>query len=126
MKADEVAFYYVEPRGALWPCTVYAVTNNDGDLLPALNVIPLETSDEMAPPPPPVPPQEQYLPPNPDLKQDVIQMMGPTVGQLEHHVVDDSSDTGAAGRRCPYSGTTHTGRHSITSTSRGPISARHY
>ena len=93
IKADDVAFYYVEPRGALWPCTVYAVTNNDGDLLPALNVIPLETSDEMAPPPPPVPPQEQYPPPNPDLKQDVIQMMGPTVGQLEHHIVDDSSDT---------------------------------
>ena len=93
IKADNVTFYYVEPRGALWPCTVYAITNNDGDLLPALNVIPLETSDEMAPPPPPLPPQEQYPPPNPDLKQDVIQMMGPTVGQLEHHVVDDSSDT---------------------------------
>ena len=93
IKADDVAFYYVEPRGALWPCNVYAVTNNDGDLLPALNVIPLETSDEMAPPPSPVPLPEQYPPPNPGLKQDVIQMMGPTVGQLEHHVVDDSSDT---------------------------------
>ena len=93
IKADDVAFYYVEPRGALWPCNVYAITNNDGDLLPALNVIPLETSDEMAPPPSLVPPQEQYPPPNPGLKQDVIQMMGPTVGQLEHHVVDDSSDT---------------------------------
>ena len=93
IKADNVAFYYVEPRGTLWPCTVYAVTNNNGDLLPALNVIPLETSDEMAPPPPPLPPQEQYPPPNPDLKQDIIQIMGPTVGQLEHYVVDSSSDT---------------------------------
>ena len=93
IKADDVAFYYVKPRGALWPCTVYTITNNDGDLLPALNVIPLETSDEMAPPPPPLPPQEQYPPPNPDLKQDIIQMMGPMVGQLEHHVVDSSSDT---------------------------------
>ena len=93
IKADDVAFYYVEPRDALWPCNVYAITNNDGDLLPALNVISLETSDEMAPPSSPVPPQEQYPPPNPDLKQDVIQMMGPTVGQLEHHIVDDSSNT---------------------------------
>ena len=93
IKADDVAFYYVEPRGTLWPCTMYAIANNDGDLLPALNVIPLETSDEMAPPPPPLPPQEQYPPPNLDLKQDIIQMMGPTVGQLEHHVVDGSSDT---------------------------------
>ena len=72
---------------------MYAVTNNDGDLLPALNVIPLETSDEMAPPPSPVPLPEQYPPPNPGLKQDVIQMMGPAVGQLERYVVDDSSDT---------------------------------
>ena len=72
---------------------MYAITNNDGDLLPALNVIPLETSDEMAPPASPVPLPEQYPPLNPGLKQDVIQMMGPTVGQLEHHVVDDSSDT---------------------------------
>ena len=93
IKADDVAFYYVEPRGALWSCNVYTVTNNDGDLLPALNVLPLETSDEMAPPPSPVPLPEQYPPPNPGLKQDVIQMMGPTVGQLEHHIVNDSSDT---------------------------------
>ena len=93
MKADTVAFYYVKPRGALWPCSVYAVTNNDGDLLPALNVIPLETSDEMVPPPPPLPPQGQYPPPNPGLQQDIIQMMGPVVGQLEHHVVNGSPKT---------------------------------
>ena len=27
IKADTVAFYYIELRGALWPCTAYAVTN---------------------------------------------------------------------------------------------------
>ena len=93
IKADTVAFYYIEPRGALWPCTAYAVTNNSGDLLPALNVIPLDTGDDMAPAPPPIPPHTQYPPPNPALEQDVIQMMGPTVGQLEHYIINDSSDT---------------------------------
>ena len=47
----------------------------------------------MVPPPPPIPPLSQYPPPNPALQEDVIQMMGPTVGQLEHYVVDGSSDT---------------------------------
>ena len=69
------------------------MTNNNGDLLPALNVIPLNTGDDMALPPPPVPRTSQYPPPNPDLQEDVIQMMGPTVGQLEHYVVDGSLDT---------------------------------
>ena len=93
IKADTVAFYYIEPHGTLWPCMAYAVTNNSGDLLPALNVIPLDTGDNMAPAPPPIPPQTQYPPPNPALQQNVIQMMGLTVGQLEHYVIDDSLDT---------------------------------
>ena len=90
---DNVAFYYVEPRSAMWPCTVYATTTNDGDLLPVLNAVPLDTTDDMAPPPPPVPLPNPYPPPNPDLEQDVIKMMGPTVGQLEALVVDDASTT---------------------------------
>ena len=93
IKADTVAFYYIEPRGTLWPCMAYAVTNNNGDLLPALNVIPLDTGDDMVAPPPPIPPLSQYPPPNPALQEDVIQMMGPTVCQLEHYVVNSSSDT---------------------------------
>ena len=93
IKADAVAFYNVKPRGALWPCEAYAVTNNNGDLLPRPNIIPLETPDDIPPPPPPLPPKSGYPPPNPDLKQDVIQMMGPAVCQLEHHIIDNSSDT---------------------------------
>ena len=82
IKADAIAFYNVEPRGALWPCEAYAVTNNNRDLLPRPNVIPLEMSHDIPSPTPPLPPQSGYQPPNPDLKQDIIQMMGPVVGQL--------------------------------------------
>ena len=90
IKADELAFYYVEPHGAMWPGEIYVITNNNGDLVPALNIVPLQTTDDPLPPAPPSPPQPQYPPPNLDLKQDVIQMMGPAVGQLEHHVIDGS------------------------------------
>ena len=93
IKADTVTFYYIEPRGTLWPCTAYAVANNNGDLLPVLNVIPLDTGDAMALPPPPISPLSQYPPPNLALQEDVIQMMGLTVGQLKHYIVDGSSDT---------------------------------
>ena len=89
IKADTVAFYYIEPHGALWPCTAYAMANNDGDLLPALNIIPLDTGDEMAPPLHPwYHPHRNTRHQNPDLQEDIIKMMGPTVGQLEHYVVD--------------------------------------
>ena len=87
-KPDTVAFYHVRPRGVLWPTSIYAVSNNDGDLLPALNVVPLDIADNMAPPPPPVPVPQRYPSPDPSLEQDVIKMMGPTVDQLEHYVVD--------------------------------------
>ena len=93
MHDDAVAFYYVEPRTAMWPCSIYAATTNEGDLLPALNVVPLETTEALEPPPPPVPRRDAYPPPNPDLEQDIIKMMGPTVGQLEVLAVDDSLTT---------------------------------
>ena len=90
MHDDTVAFYHVEPRTAMWPCFIYTSATNEGDLLPALNVVPLETTDTLEPPPPPVPRRDAYLPPNPNLDQDIIKMMGPTVGQLEVLAVDDS------------------------------------
>ena len=50
IKADELTFNYIEPRGAMWPGQIYVITNNDGDLLPTLNVVPLETADILLPP----------------------------------------------------------------------------
>ena len=53
VKSDELAFYHVVPRGSLWPGETYMSVSNEGDLVPALNTIPVHTYEEEDEPPKP-------------------------------------------------------------------------
>ena len=46
VKSDELAFYDVVPQGSLWPRETYVSVSNEGDLVPALNTIPVHTYEE--------------------------------------------------------------------------------
>ena len=46
VKSDQLAFYYVVPQGSLWPRETYVSVSNEGDLVPALNTIPVCTYEE--------------------------------------------------------------------------------
>ena len=46
VKSDELAFYHVVPQGSLWPGETYVSVSNEGDLVPALNTIPVCTPGE--------------------------------------------------------------------------------
>ena len=46
VKSDELAFYHIVPRGSLWPGETYVSVSNEGDLVPALNTIPVHTYEE--------------------------------------------------------------------------------
>ena len=53
VKSDELAFYHVVPQGSLWPGETYVLVSNEGDLVPALNTIPVRTYEEEDKPPKP-------------------------------------------------------------------------
>ena len=53
VKSDELAFYHVAPRGSLWPRETYVSFSNEGDLVLALNTIPVCTPEEEDEPPKP-------------------------------------------------------------------------
>ena len=53
VKSDELAFYHIVPRGSLWPGETYVSVSNEGDLVPALNTIPVHTYEGEDKPPKP-------------------------------------------------------------------------
>ena len=53
VKSDELAFYHVVLRGSLWPRETYVSVSNEGDLVPALNTIPVRAYEGEDKPPKP-------------------------------------------------------------------------
>ena len=80
VKSDELAFYRVVPRGSLWPGETYMSVSNEGDLVPALNTIPVRTYEEEDKPPKP-----NDMSPAPDSAHDAP--LASTVGDEPDRVV---------------------------------------